>query len=430
MRPREADAVERERWLSAGAHITTMLLSGAPEEDVLEHIVSVAREISDADTAALVLPGLKGELVMEIVRGWGADQLLGLTMPHSGLSWTALQTGRGRLVPSLQSARNLQLPPMRRYGPALYAPMGTPDKPVGVLVLLRKIGEESFIGKDLERASTFADQAALALVLSEARQAQGLNKLVEERERIARDLHDLAIQQLFATGMQLETVRRRAARGLDKAGLIAILDEALDNVDNSVREIRSIVHSLRDPDAATGVIERLRRESSLARTGLGFAPSLVISLNDRSLGAIDDDEETIDQLISQSLADDILAVVREGLANAARHAQASSVAVRVNVSSGESPQAPGSTGTVTVEVEDDGIGLGVPSGRKSGTWNVMARARQHGGTASIENAPSGRGTLLTWTAPILPQPASAASTDQVAPEVTGSSGPSWSNWTS
>lgn len=426
MRPREADAVERERWLSAGAHITTMLLSGSPEEDVLDHIVSVAREISDADAAALVLPGLKGELVMEIVRGWGADQLLGLNMPRTGLSWTALETGRGRLVPSLQSARNLQLPPMRRYGPALYAPMGTPDKPVGVLVLLRKIGEESFISKDLERASTFADQAALALVLSEARQAQGLTKLVEERERIARDLHDLAIQQLFATGMQLETVRRRAARGLDKASLIAILDEALDNVDNSVREIRSIVHSLRDPDAATGVIERLRRESSLARTGLGFAPSLVISLDDRSLGAIDDDEETIDQKVSQALADDILAVVREGLANAARHAQASSVSVRVTVTGGD--RYDDTPGTVTVEVEDDGVGLGTPSGRKSGTWNVMARARQHGGTSSIENAPSGRGTLLTWTAPLSSQQTTAAATD-LAPS-NEPAGPTWNSWTS
>lgn len=396
MRPQEADAVERERWLSAGAHITTMLLSGAPEEDVLEHIVSDAREIADADAACLVLPGLRGELVMEIVRGWGADELLGLTMPHGGLSWTALRTGRGRLVTSLASARNLHLPAMRKYGPALYAPMGTVDKPVGVLVLLRKVGEESFISKDLERASTFADQAALALVLSEARQAQDVSKLVQERERIARDLHDLAIQQLFATGMQLETVRRRAARGLNKAGLIAILDEALDNVDNSVREIRSIVHSLRDPDAATGVVERLRRESSLARTGLGFAPSLVITLNGRSLGAIDDDEELLDDLVSQALADDVLAVVREGLANAARHAQAASVSVRITVNSGDDH----TPAEVMVEVEDDGVGLGAASGRKSGTWNVAARARQHGGTSTIENAASGRGTLLTWTAPL------------------------------
>ncbi|ACZ21078.1 histidine kinase with GAF domain [Sanguibacter keddieii DSM 10542] len=388
--------MEREKWLSAGAHITTMLLSGAPEEDVLEHIVSVAREIADADAACLVLPGLGGELVMEIVRGWNSDELLGQTMPHGGLSWTALRSGKGRLVPSLAVARNLQLPPMRRFGPALYAPMGTAEKPVGVLVLLRKVGQEAFISKDLERASTFADQAALALVLSEARQAQDLSKLVEERERIARDLHDLAIQQLFATGMQLETVRRRAARGLDKAGLISILDEALDNVDNSVREIRAIVHSLRDPDAATGLVERLRREASLARTGLGFAPSLVISLDDRSLGAIDDDEELVDELVSQALADDILAVVREGLANAARHAQASSVAVRVTVATlHEGP------GDVTVEVEDDGVGLGAPTGRKSGTWNVAARARQHGGSSSLENSATGRGTILTWSAPLV-----------------------------
>lgn len=398
MMPSEADAIERERWLSAGSQITTMLLQGMPEEDVLEHIVSVAREIADADAAGLVLPGLKGELVMEIVRGWNADDLLGLVMPRDGLSWTALRTGRARNIPSLAKARNIAHEEMRRFGPALYAPMGTPEKPVGVLVLLRKTSEESFVTKDLERASTFADQAALALVVSEARQAQDVGKLVEERERIARDLHDLAIQQLFATGMQLEVVRRRAARGLDKAGLIAILDEALDNIDNSVREIRSIVHSLRDPDAATGIVERLRREAALARTGLGFAPSLVISLDDRGLGALDADEHVIDESISQTLSDDILAVCREGLANAARHAQAQSVAVRVAFTS-ERNSLDGH-GRVDIEVEDDGIGLQDVSGRKSGTWNLSARARQHGGTYNLENSPSGRGALLTWSSPL------------------------------
>ncbi|WP_051196976.1 GAF domain-containing sensor histidine kinase [Jonesia quinghaiensis] len=397
MLPSEADAIEREKWLSAGSEITTMLLQGSPEEDVLEHIVTVARDIADADTAGLVLPGLRGELVMEIVRGWNAEDLLGLVMPREGLSWTALRTGKAKIVPSLSKARNLSHPEMRRFGPALYAPMGTPEKPVGVLVLLRKVGEESFITKDLERASSFADQAALALVLSEARQAQDLGKLVEERERIARDLHDLAIQQLFATGMQLEVVRRRAARGLDKAGLISILDEALDNIDNSVREIRSIVHSLRDPDAATGIVERLRRESALARTGLGFAPSLVISLDDRDLGALDAAEDTIDEMISKSLSDDVLAVCREGLANSARHAQAQSVSVRVYF---HSPTSPETAGRVDVEVEDDGIGLKDVSGRKSGTWNLAARARQHGGSYTLENSPTGRGAILRWTAPI------------------------------
>lgn len=399
MQLNQSDATENEKWLSAGAQITTMLLSGAGEEDVLEYIVTAGRELSYADAAALVLPGLQGELIMEIVRGPGANELLGLAMPKTGISWTALRTGKGRLIPSLADSNAVTLPPIKKYGPALYAPLGNVDNPVGVLVLLRKVGEEAFISKDLERASTFADQAALALVLAESRQAQDMMKLVEERERIARDLHDLAIQQLFATGMQLETVRRRAARGLDKAGLISILDEALDNIDNSVREIRSIVNSLRDPDAATGIVERLRREASLARTGLGFAPSLVITLDERTIGGLDDDESQVDVLISQSLADDILAVVREGLANAARHARASSVSVRITFVSpygGHINEVP----CVTVEVEDDGIGLEQASGRKSGTWNVAARARQHGGYSLIEQAPSGQGTLLTWFAPV------------------------------
>lgn len=399
--PAEADAIEREKWLSAGAEITTMLLQGSPEEEVLERIVTIAREIADADAAALVLPGLKGELIVEIVKGWGADELLGVTMPRDGLSWTALRTGKARIIPSLANERNIITPQLRKYGPALYAPMGTPEKPVGVLVLLRRESQESFISKDLTRASTFADQAALALVISEARQAQDMGKLVEERERIARDLHDLAIQQLFATGMQLEVVRRRAARGLDKAGLIAILDEALDNIDNSVREIRSIVHSLRDPDAATGLVERLRRESALARTGLGFAPSLVITLDGRDIGAFDEDEQTIDDLVSKHLTDDVLAVCREGLANAARHAQAQSVQIRVAVTS---PISLGDgVGKVDVQVEDDGIGLKFVSGRKSGTWNIAARARQYGGDYSLDNAPSGRGALLQWSAPLKAQ---------------------------
>lgn len=411
--PAEADAIEREKWLSAGAEITTMLLQGLPEEDVLEHIVTIAREIADADAAALVLPGLKGELILEIVRGWGAEDLLGLTMPRDGFSWTALKTGKARLVPSLSQDRDIITPQLRKYGPALYAPMGTTEKPVGVLMLLRRIGQESFITKDLERASTFADQAALALVVSEARQAEDMGKLVEERERIARDLHDLAIQQLFATGMQLEVVRRRAARGLDKAGLIAILDEALDNIDNSVREIRSIVHSLRDPDAATGMVERLRRESALARTGLGFAPSLVITLDGEALGALDEDEQTIDDLVSKHLTDDVLAVCREGLANAARHAQAQSVSITVAVTT---PAASDGVGRVDVAVEDDGIGLKFVSGRKSGTWNIAARARQYGGDYSLENSPTGRGALLSWWAPLKPQRTEGALSSGTADE--------------
>ena len=234
-------------------------------------------------------------------------------------------------------------------------------------------------------------------MLAEARHAQDVAALLDERERIARDLHDLAIQQLFATGMQLETVRRRAARGVDPSELTGIVEDALDNVDSTVRQIRSIVHALRDPDASAPLAERLRREASLARTGLGFAPSLVITVDGRvldSVESLDGDAGSIDDRVGEDMGDDVVAVVREGLANAARHARATAVTVRVDLTGA----APG--GRIVVEVEDDGAGLPPERDRKSGTDNLAARARRHGGTFTLGTTAEGRGTLLTWEAPL------------------------------
>ena len=392
-----AVAGRREHWLQAGQQITTMLLEGAEEGEALLQIASTAREIAGADTAALVLPGIGGELVMEIVDGQAQEALLGITMPRDGRSWAAFTGGVGEIVPSLAASRRLQLEPMRQFGPAMYAPLRTAGHSVGVLVLLRRIGSPPFAASDLVLSKTFAAQAALAFVLAEARHAQDVAALLDERERIARDLHDLAIQQLFATGMQLETVRRRAARGVDPAELTSIIEEALDSVDSTVRQIRAIVHALRDPDAATSLVERLRRESSLARTGLGFAPSLLISFEDRVVDSAQDscgDIDRIDDVVGADLADDVVAVAREGLANAARHAHSSSVTVRVTVAGA------GPMGRVEIEVEDDGAGLSVARDRHSGTKNLAARARQHGGTFTLGSPPSGRGTLLRWRAPL------------------------------
>ena len=390
-----AEAERREHWLQAGQDITTMLLEGVDEEEALEHVARTAREVAGADTSALALPGLGGELFIELADGYHADSLTGLVMPRGGRAWTVLEEGRGMLTPSLSASRTVHVEEMRAFGPAMFAPLQSSGRGVGVLVLLRRIGSTPFDDGDLATAESFASQAALAYVLAEARHAQDVAALLDERERIARDLHDLAIQQLFATGMQLETVRRRAARGVDPQELTSIVEEALDNVDSSVRQIRQIVYALRDPDAATGLVERLRRETSLARTGLGFAPSLVLTLDGAVLDAGDGDaEDLIDDRFEQELTDDVVAVVREGLANAARHAHASSVSVRVAV------EGAGHTGSVTVDVEDDGVGLPGLRERSSGTGNLATRARQHGGTFTLGAAPSGKGTLLSWQAPL------------------------------
>lgn len=392
-----AESERREHWLRAGQQITTMLLSGAEQEEVLAQIAVSSREVAGADTAALVLPGVGDDWVMEIVDGVGSDELIGTVMPPDGRARTVLRDGNGLVVDSLSRARAMRVEAMRQFGPALYAPMQAHGRGVGVLVLLRRVGSPPFGPSDLATAETYAAQAALALVLAEARHAQDVAALLDERERIARDLHDLAIQQLFATGMQLETVRRRAARGVDPGELVAIVEDALDNVDSTVRQIRSIVHALRDPDASAPLAERLRREASLARTGLGFAPSLVITVDHRvldSTDALDGDAGALDDRVGDDMADDVVAVVREGLANAARHARATAVAVRVDL------LGDGADGTITIAVEDDGTGLSPERDRRSGTDNLAARARRHGGTFTLGASAEGRGTLLTWQSPL------------------------------
>ncbi|WP_315098068.1 GAF domain-containing protein [uncultured Cellulomonas sp.] len=389
-----AEAERRERWLRAGQEITTMLLEGLDEEEALDHIAATALELAGADTAALALPGVGGELFIELAVGHASERILGARMPLGGRAWTVMTEGKGLITPSLSAARTVAVPVMRAFGPALYAPLRSSGQDMGVLILLRKIGATPFEDSDLATAESFAAQAALAYVLAGARHAQDLASLLEERERIARDLHDLAIQQLFATGMQLETVRRRAARGVDPTDLTAIVDEALDNVDASVRQIRQIVHELHDPDAASGLVERLRREASLARTGLGFAPSFVVTLDGVTVVEGGVEEDQLDERVSPALTSDVVAVVREGLANAARHAHAASVTVHVSV------RGAGPLGIVLVEVQDDGVGLPSVRERSSGTGNLVSRARQHRGTFSLGVSPDGRGTLLTWEAPL------------------------------
>ncbi|MDR0945142.1 MAG: histidine kinase [Bifidobacteriaceae bacterium] len=401
-----------QEWLTAGQEITTMMLSGADEEDALSAIAARARQVAGADTCVLILPSLENRLVMEIADGAGAKELIGTVMPRDGRSQTVLNEGIGMIVDSFSHAFTLRVQILRNFGPALYAPLITDNRGIGVMLLMRHEGGPAFHPADLATAEAFAAQAAMVLVLAEARHTQDVKQLLDERERIARDLHDLAIQQLFATGMQLETARARVAEGADPGDLQAVLVSAIDNVDDSVKQIRSIVHGLRDPDADVSLAERLRREASNARTSLGFAPSLVIIVDGETVGAGRPDlEDHLDQFVDPDLADDVVAVVREGLSNVARHAHAASVQVTVAV---RGPEAPAETqpedgpqrgrrfagGQVRIEVRDDGVGISEQATRSSGLENLAGRARRHRGKLRIEPGADGRGTSMVWRAPL------------------------------
>ncbi|WP_315095043.1 GAF domain-containing protein [uncultured Cellulomonas sp.] len=381
----------RQQWLTAAQVISNMLLEDADDEDVLVRIAASAREIDQADAAALVLPGRRGELVLEIVSGVGQDELLGLDLTDDERVRSAFDDGTAQFVSRIQSAD----PSLTRYGPALFAPLRAAGQGVGVLLLLRRAGAEPFTDSDLTLSQAFASQAALAFVLAEARRVQGRAVLDDERTRIARDLHDLAIQQLFAAGMQLESARTSPDEPLTPS-LAHTLDTALSYVDAGIQQIRVVVRTLDDPGAARPLVERVTAEVDLASSSLGFPPSLLVSVDGDPVTDGDPSSPApglLDDLVAPGRANNVVAVVREALSNTARHAHSQSVAVRLMVSS----QPPG---LIVVEVEDDGVGVPAAPTRASGTKNLAIRARQSGGTFSLQRPPSGRGALLRWTAPL------------------------------
>ncbi len=434
------EARDREQWMAVSQELTTLLLSGAEEDDALTLIAHRVRQVAHADTAALILPSIGERWICEIADGEHAGELVGTFFPPEGRALTALARQTGLVVASLEKAwhdDDLLVPQLARFGPALYAPMIHRGRGVGVMLLLRSPGAAPFTAQDLEIAELVAGQATMAFELADAQHAEEMATLLDERARIGRDLHDLAIQQLFATGMQLSAARERlaAARDGDEQAcadadldtVCSVLSTALEAVDDSVGQIRSIVRSLRDRDEEVGVVERLRREASLARNALGYAPSLLLSVDGRGLAQVDRDEEdrlitSVDAVVGPGIADDMVAVVREGLSNVARHAHASSVTVDVKIegvlpgserccgpgddeghASGDAEPFRGSP-VVEIVCRDDGVGVNPSVTRRSGTANMAERARRHGGSFVIgpraRSDGERRGTCFTWRVPL------------------------------
>ena len=367
-----ADARRRARWIRASQQLTTSMLEGADEEEGLTLIAQTVREVSQADTAIIVLPSVKDTWAAEITDGHDADRLLGVMFPPEGRAMSVLNEGTGMIVDSLARAQTMRIPEFTEFGPALYAPLRGRGKPAGVLILLRLPGKPEFDYSELDLAESLAAQAALALELASARHAEDVASLLDERDRIGRDLHDFAIQQLFAAGMQLDATKQKVSEEqLEVSEVIHALDLSLASIDEAVRQIRAIVHNLREPDSNVGLVERIRRESSLSRSFLGFAPSLLISVDGQAVNEQAESEdclvELVDSRVDDSRSDDAVAVVREGLSNIARHAHATAGAVSVDLHGDTN------SGSLTVSIADDGVGIDPEHTRNSGLANMAER---------------------------------------------------------
>ncbi|MFF4284049.1 sensor histidine kinase [Streptomyces sp. NPDC001739] len=367
----------RGQWLEANSEIVAGLLPGPGENDVLEMILGHAVRILAADLGALALPVDDDHVSVALAVGVEAGAHRGLVLPLDGsFVGTALRTGRPLTSLDVEHDRRITAGPPRwsGLGPAIAVPMITGDRVRGALLLARVRGRDPFTEPETTPLLTFAGQAALAMEMADQRRAAEQLALLKDHERIARDLHDLAIQRLFATGMTLQST----LRFVDHPEAGERLMRAVDDLDETIKIIRSTIFGLRAHESARvshGLRARTVRAVERAAQALGFAPSLRM-------------EGLLDTEVPGEISEQVLAVLDEGLSNTARHAHAGAASVSLVLRDR----------TLTLTVQDDGVGIPA-GGRRSGLRNLAERAESLGGAMAVET-PVGGGARLVWQVPV------------------------------
>ena len=239
------DSRRNREWLTASAAVARALLADADEKALLE-VVSQALDIAEADYASLILPSEGGRLKVTIARGVGADDFLGRVFgPSASPLGRAIMAGRACATAEFADWANAGFANEHRYGPAMLAPLVDVHGVRGAVLLIRQVGRLPFLPEDVLRATTFAAQVALALELNEARGDAEWLRVVEDRHRIAQDLHDNVMQRLFATGVGLQALA--GADGLDPA-VAERLRGYVTDLDQTIEQIRARVFGLRSAD--------------------------------------------------------------------------------------------------------------------------------------------------------------------------------------
>ena len=369
------EARRQQQWLRASSGVTQRLLSDADNDEVLAMVTGEALEMSGADLVVLALPTGDGtQLVIEHAVGEGAAEALGLVLPVTG-SVSGLVLGTGKPMSLEDFVADERVAPAARehmhLGPAVVFPLGAPGNVRGIMTAGRRPGSMPLAPAAVEMLVSFAAQAGVGLELAAHRRDAERFAVFEDRDRIARDLHDLVIQRLYATGMSLESL---AARMGDSESARRV-SSAVDALDETIKEIRSAIFSLHSRPGAdeTDLRAEILDVVDAATAPLGFAPALRMS------GRLD--------AVPADAAEHLAGALREALSNAARHAKASKVEVTVEAGR-----------ELILLVKDNGIGL-KETGRRSGLANLTDRATALGGTMRAGPAKEG-GTEVEWRVPL------------------------------
>lgn len=373
---------EREMWLRASNEITGALLGDEHAPTAFALVARQARAVARAHVAAIVCPRRSAsDLVVGGVDGDGGI-VVGANVPRAATAVRqVMATDTPRLIEDAggNSAEWLGSRAKRtgELGSSVLVPLAIGRYRLGVLMVARHRDAPPFTEADMRRAGTFAEHAALAIEFARAREDQQRLAVLEDRDRIARDLHDLVVQRLFAVNLGVQSLVRLAGPGViaDRAtGLVTDLDQ-------TVREIRRSIFSLHEiPEGSTSLRGDLLRAVEEAAGTLGFTPRVDL------LGALD-------SLVPDEVRPDLLAAVREALSNIARHAAASAAWLEVSVNSAGSQ--------LQLLVRDDGRGVTAALSRHSGLANLDERATRWGGVFDVRSEP-GSGLSLRWAVPLTP----------------------------
>jgi len=378
----------RGEWLGATAEITRRMLEPGglpPLREIAEH----AHRLADADLVAVLLPDAERRTLRVATAVGGpatavpAAELVG-HVSRIGASLCAHVLTTGEPLRLADAHDHPSLPPAVLeeaidVGPVLVVPLTGAAGATGVLAVARLSGRVPFLDEDLRMAAGFAIQAALALELSDARAEAERSAMLDERERIAADLHDHVIQRLFASGLALQGIAAR----LDPASA-ARLREVVGDLDDTIAQIRTSIFGIQRlaDDSDDGLRAGVLGVVADAATALGHSPQLRFSGPvDTLLGALSATDRA-------ELVDDLCAVARESLANVAKHAHATTVEVDLVAQAGE----------LALVVCDDGVGLG-SGGRRSGLANLRRRAERRGGRMTLTEAEP-HGTRVEWVVPV------------------------------
>ncbi|MFJ6778465.1 GAF domain-containing sensor histidine kinase [Streptomyces yangpuensis] len=375
-------ATQRERWIDGSVAVTTALLSGGDADDALSVVAEQARRLADSAAGIVLLPADEGGMEIVAVSAESAATSLGVVIPAESPVVDHLLCGEPVFTDDASSDPRMVSPLTSEFGPCMMLPLHSGGRVLGALVTPRARGGRPFSESERTLATQFASQAALALMMAEAQRDRERLAVLEDRDRIARDLHDLVIQRLFATGMMLEGAQRRSIVPEVSDGV----GKAVDELDVTIQEIRTAIFALQQgpAEAPSGLRTRVLREINMAAVPLGFTPA------HRFLGPVD---TVVGELVGKNL----IAALREALSNAFRHADASRIEVVLDCTVTLPDGRPG----VRLEVADDGVGI-PESGRRSGLRNLRRRAESLGGASSYGPGlgEDGGGTTLVWEAPL------------------------------